>query len=174
MRPRSRCNHTSSEPYNPHYLPRQFGLVQRIPLPYESDSKFDEWVILYVNKLVDWELNSNERINNFYFEKFKIAPLTTLELALWWEAQLKKLLGQPLSVLLPKFKQMGAFALALHSSTLTGKEAISIFAHGRASFTKVASASKSEYPSHFLLPCILLIDTSLLLLFPYRRSSQEI
>ena len=47
----SRYNRTSFEPYNPHYLARQFCLAQEIPLPYNSYAKFDERASLYVNEL---------------------------------------------------------------------------------------------------------------------------
>lgn len=33
VRPKLKYNHTSSEPYNPHCLAQQFGLVQGIPSP---------------------------------------------------------------------------------------------------------------------------------------------
>ena len=86
----------------------------------------------------------------------------------------KKLLGQPLSALLPKLKQIGAFALALHSPP-TSKEAISTSAHARTASTKEASASKSKYSSYFLFPCIFCHKIISLLLFtPFCRSSQEI
>ena len=81
VKARSRYNHTFSEPYNPHCLGWQFGLVQGIPLLYESFAKFDERANLFANELTDWELSNNERINNFCFEKFRIAPLATLEFA---------------------------------------------------------------------------------------------
>ena len=93
VRPKSRYNHTSFEPYNLHYLARQFGLVQGIFLPYELYAKFDQRTNLYNNKLVDWELSNKERINNFCFEKFKITSSTTPNFVSWWEAMFKKLLG---------------------------------------------------------------------------------
>ena len=74
VKPKSSYNHTSSKPYNPHYLARQFGLMQGIPFPYESFAKFDEWANLYTKELANQEMSSNKRISNFYFEKFKIAP----------------------------------------------------------------------------------------------------
>lgn len=89
----SRYNRTFFEPYNSHCLARQFGLVQGIPLPNDSYAKFDERASSYAYELADWELISNERINNFRFEKFRVAPLATPEFASWWEAMFRKLLG---------------------------------------------------------------------------------
>ena len=96
--------------------------MQGIPLPNESFTKFNERANLYSNELPNWELNGNEKINNFYFEKFRIAPLATPKFASWWEAMFKKLLSQPPSMLMPKLKQIGASALALDSPPPASKE----------------------------------------------------
>ena len=63
------------------------------PLPYDSYAKLDERASFYANELANWELGSMERINSFYFEKFRVAPLATPEFASWWEAMFRKLLG---------------------------------------------------------------------------------
>ena len=93
VKPKSSYNHTSSKPYNPHYLARQFGLMQGIPFPYESFAKFDEWANLYAKELANQEMSSNKRISNFYFEKFQNSSPAIPKFASWLEAMFKKLLG---------------------------------------------------------------------------------
>ena len=82
-RSKFRYNHTFSKPYNPYCLAQQFCLVQGIPLLCKSYAKFDKQANIFANELADLELSSNEKMNNFHFEKFKIAPLATLEFASW-------------------------------------------------------------------------------------------
>ena len=78
---KSRYNHTSFDPYNPQCMARQFSLVQGISLPCESFAKFDEKANLFANELADWEISSNEKIDNFHFEKFRVAPSATQNLS---------------------------------------------------------------------------------------------
>ena len=149
MKLRSRYNHTFSKPYNPYYLALQFDLVQGIPFPYNSFAKFDERANLYANELVDWELSSNKRINNFFFEKFRIAPSTSQKITSWWEVMFKKLLVHLLNTFLLKLRQAGIPAILLASTTPTTIEATGISALTRTGSTKEASALKIKYSSPF-------------------------
>ena len=88
-------NKTSSELYKPHSLAWLLGLVQEIPLSYDYYVKFDEQASLYANKLANWEWSSNEKMNNFHFEKFRLATSTTSEFPLWWEVVFKKCRNVP-------------------------------------------------------------------------------
>ena len=105
----------------------------------------------YANEFADWELGSIERLNNFWFEKFRAAPLATPKFATWWEATFRKLIVQPLNALLPKLKHVSIPASLRHPPPPARVEEPSSATPPRTVFANEASASKSKHLFYSLL-----------------------